>query len=362
MVIWLKYILGGYVCLVFCLASFLTNAQDVHFSQFTAAPLIINPGLTGQFDGEYRTIANYRNQWGAISTSQPYKTIALQFDNAQAFQRGSLDRIAYGFTAINDNSGGALNIFKFLGSGAFHKALDKQGIYNVNLGVQVGLVQKSLDVLNLTFPDQYDQNNRIDPTIPSGDYKGGNSYFYPDIAVGAVWYFNTFGNYLSQIEKRVRHENLDKKPTSGIIGVSMTHVNSPKDFFLYQQRLKPRLNIYGESTISINEEMNIKPMFIYSKQRSAYELLVGSYLEFIFTNEKVRNDDKTLTIGASYRFRDAIIFQTALLYKSIQFGFSYDVNVSSLSNATNYRGGIEFSLMYISNPAGKLHCPKFSAF
>jgi hypothetical protein len=75
-------------------------------------------------------------------------------------------------------------------------------------------------------------------------------------------------------------------------------------------------------------------------------------------------------VGAHYRstddidVADAIIINLGLDYNNINFGLSYDVNISGLSAVTNYRGGIEFSLVYWGcldvNPKQKpIDCPRF---
>ena len=54
------------------------QAQDIHFSQFYAAPLLINPANTGM-SGEDIRIANiYRNQWSNIGV--PYETFSTSVD------------------------------------------------------------------------------------------------------------------------------------------------------------------------------------------------------------------------------------------------------------------------------------------
>jgi hypothetical protein len=46
-------------------------------------------------------------------------------------------------------------------------------------------------------------------------------------------------------------------------------------------------------------------------------------------------------------------------------GFAYDINVSQLSNQTNYRGGFEIAANYIikkykkADPKPKILCPRF---
>ena len=42
------------------------NAQDPHFSQFYASPLLLNPALTGAFPGNVRASGSYREQWPSI--------------------------------------------------------------------------------------------------------------------------------------------------------------------------------------------------------------------------------------------------------------------------------------------------------
>src|SRR5271155_4959484 len=63
------------------LATFLTLsvfAQDIHYSQFYASPLTLNPALTGVNDCRYRLSIMYRNQWSSIPA--PYVTPSISFD------------------------------------------------------------------------------------------------------------------------------------------------------------------------------------------------------------------------------------------------------------------------------------------
>ena len=39
------------------------NAQDIHFSQYYASPLTLNPALTGKFNGLWRVTGIYRDQF-----------------------------------------------------------------------------------------------------------------------------------------------------------------------------------------------------------------------------------------------------------------------------------------------------------
>ena len=66
--------------LIFCalLISVLSNAQDLHFSQYSATQPYINPALTGFFDGDYRILGNFRMQ--SKFANSPFMTYGGQAD------------------------------------------------------------------------------------------------------------------------------------------------------------------------------------------------------------------------------------------------------------------------------------------
>jgi len=81
-------------------------AQDKHFTQFYAAPLTLNPALTGSFEGRYRVSTIYRNQWKKV-LDNPFKTVALATDlRFPARTRSkSKDAIGLGLLFFNDKTG-----------------------------------------------------------------------------------------------------------------------------------------------------------------------------------------------------------------------------------------------------------------
>jgi hypothetical protein len=52
-------------------------AQDIHFSQFSMAPLIQNPAMAGAAYN-MQGIVNYKEQWKSVET--PFKTFNASFD------------------------------------------------------------------------------------------------------------------------------------------------------------------------------------------------------------------------------------------------------------------------------------------
>ena len=80
----------------------------------------------------------------------------------------------------------------------------------------------------------------------------------------------------------------------------------------------------------------------------------------------INNDEDNPTnlyIGAWYRFKDAAIPYIGIEINGLRIGASYDATTSGLKTASNVRGGMEVSLIYIKSPtdpnAKKLNCPRF---
>jgi len=100
------------------------QAQDIHFSQFYASPLTLNPAMTGNLNGSYRLTAIYRNQYASIPA--PYNTFAVSGD--MSVLRGMLkgDHAGIGIVAYNDVAGdGNLSNTSVLLSAAYHKSIKK---------------------------------------------------------------------------------------------------------------------------------------------------------------------------------------------------------------------------------------------
>ena len=75
----IKLVASG-LWLIAALTSGSTVAQDIHFSQFFNAPYAQSPANIGQFDGDYRAGAIYRQQWRSVTT--PYSTFGIGGDAA----------------------------------------------------------------------------------------------------------------------------------------------------------------------------------------------------------------------------------------------------------------------------------------
>ena len=130
------------------------QAQDVHFTQFDAQPLLVNPALTGAFSGQWRVAGIYRNQWRSVTI--PFVTYGASFDAPIVTDLTHDDYLAAGVQLYNDRAGdGNLSNFSGLVSVAYHKYLGEKVDKALTIGLQGGYTQKSIDLSKLYFGDEY---------------------------------------------------------------------------------------------------------------------------------------------------------------------------------------------------------------
>ncbi len=311
------------LALMMLICSFQAWSQDIHFSQFYATPLNLNPALAGVINGNYRAAGVYRNQWGSVST--PYLTIGCSFDSNIPIE-GFKDVVGAGLNVVNDRSGdGKLGMLHISLSGAFHKKLDKNGKHFIGIGIQPGYVQRTLSPNDLTFPNQFDGTN-FDRTIFNNENFGKNSIGFFDLNSGLL--------YSANISKRV-----------GVMqGVSVYHLTKPKESFLRETvRLENRFTVHGGLRIKLTELLYLTPNYIFMFQNQAQQVNFGTAVEFHLGREK---EPFVFGIGGWYRLNDATIASLSGEYKNMRLGVSYDFNISELNPATNTRGGFELTLIY----------------
>lgn len=332
-------------------ACFAAQGQDIHFSQYFASPLTLNPALIAGFSGKFRLAANYRNQWYFLKSRYDgsragYVTYCGSFDVRLFQKKLKYDQFGIGVMIFNDKAGdGGLSNLTAMTGAAYHKVLDEASRYSLALGALAGITQRRIDFNKLIFEDQFDANFR--PTLPSGEPVTRSTFIYPDFTVGLLFrgrFTNTFSGYL---------------------GGSMLHLHKPKEYFLFQtgevNRLNPRYVAHGGLDIGLGEYLSFTPGFLYLIQNTASEVTAGFALGYKF--DKLNK----LYAGVWYRIldNDAIIAMLAYEYNGLRVGVSYDVNVSDLKLASNSQGAIEVSVIYIYGQQEERRfspvdfCPKF---
>ena len=301
-------------------------AQDIHFSQFYASPLNLNPTLTGFFPGSYRVAAIYRNQWRSVTT--PFETYSGSFDMKILEDKMKEDVFGVGGVIVNDRSGdGNLGLLSIMASTSYLKLLGSNSKHYLGVGLQFGYVQRSLEYNSLTFPEQYQtQTADFDLTVSNRENFDGSNVSYFDLQLGVLW--------SSNVHERVGVFN----------GLSVFHLTQPKESFLNDDiRLKSRFAIHGGLRIKATENIYLTPNYIFMYQNKAQEINAGTAAEYHFLDDH----NTIVSLGGWYRFDDAAIISASVEHRGIRVGLSYDVNTSDLKPASNNRGAFEVSLIYI---------------
>src|SRR5688572_31384052 len=79
------------------------SAQDVHFSQWSNTPLIINPAMTGVFDGKLRFSNDYRSQWAGLTKAYITKHASLDLPLGRSYYKK--EYFGIGIVVMQDEAG-----------------------------------------------------------------------------------------------------------------------------------------------------------------------------------------------------------------------------------------------------------------
>lgn len=303
------------------------EAQDIHFSQFYNAPLLLNPANTGLYRGDWQIVNNYKRQWASLSV--PYVTIDFAFDRQLFFHS---ENFSVGFVFLSDRSGDAsLTINKFYLSSAYHK---KFGAWALHGGLMAGYAHTSFNPSTLTFPDQYDpEQGQFNNKLPN----------YENFNLQSISYFDCNAGFIAQ---------RNFKNISPLVGISFDHLNrANQGFFSDNRPAAIRSNFHASVKCKFNKYLFAIPDFMSSAQNGASYILAGSRVGSMIPKNKL--DLQMIYAGfmlrtGIYRPTDAYVVTTGLQIGRFKGAFSYDINVSDLSAATNYQGGFEISLIYTS--------------
>jgi type IX secretion system PorP/SprF family membrane protein len=332
------------------LAAIVVRAQDIHFSQFYATPLTINPAETGNFIEDYRVGGNFKNQWpwGQQDKRFTYRTFSLYSDFTFFHNRlPGKDWMGGGIVMLQDFAGdGNLSITKVYGSIAYHKVFGREAKYYLSVGANAGLVQKRIDYDKLYFNNQWNDLS-FDLTAPTGE-PGTNNWrtLYFDMAAGI--------NFSMAPNKRMRYS----------VGMSLNHLTRPKETFYGESdnKLGMRPVVTAMGNIRLNKKWHIEPGYYYVFQKRASEHILNLIAGYSIPNG-ARLSTHTLYFGTSYRVKDAVIPVIGYRFKSVKVMMNYDINLSKLTPASAAVGGFEISVVhtgFFPNTTGNraVPCPR----
>lgn len=312
------------------------KAQDIHFSQFTLTPMLVNPAQAGATRNIQGTI-NYKNQWASISPDA-FKTMMVTVDGRLMQQKWKSKWMGVGLSVASDKAGEAAMKSTLINSSiGYHTQLDEKNILGASLSA--GFTQRSVDVTKLTWDEQYVNGSYVS-SAASNEQIASNKYSFADFGFGILHQF--------------RKGQVQSKDNDMVIiqtGLSVSHLNKPSYSFKDDgEKLYARITGHIDGIIGIkNSNFGFMPGFLFMKQGPAVEILPGNYIRYrISDSDEIPGEYRStsIAIGTHLRVKDAFIPSVLFETGNFTIGISYDMNVSGLKSATSGNGGFELSIRY----------------
>ncbi len=325
--------------IIYCFAllsiSSVSTAQDFHLSMYDAAPMFLNPALTGVVDANLRVHAQYRNQWRSVAF-KPYNTALISLDAPKG-------KWGYGVQIMNMRAGvGNYNVLQGLASVSYAVPLDKNKYNNISFGLQAGATQKRMEAGLYTYDNQYSTANGggFDQSLASGESFNRQSFVTPQVNAGFM-YFN------SKQQSRL----------NPFLGYSVFNLTNPTETF-YQTQNKLPIRHYAHAGVRINvtELFYVLPKVLIMMQKNATEQLYSVDAGYFF-----KESEFYLLAGLNYRVKDASVIYIGARKNNYIAKIAYDANISTLSDVSKYRGAFEISFTYLAKKSKSKevrHCPR----
>ena len=300
-------------------------AQDPQFTQFYANPLYLNPAFAGSARCP-RICMNFRDEWPAIPGT--FVTYSASYDQ-------HVDDLAGGIgLLVNQDQAGQATLTTTNISAIYAYQLNVTRTFTISAGFQATYHQKTIDQSKLNFGDMIDPRRGF--VYNTGEVLTRTSIGVPDFSAGILGYGrNVF------------------------FGFSADHLTQPDESFVSTASPLPiKWTVHAGAMIPLNshsiedEQVTISPNILYQQQQDFQQLDLGFYV--------IKGP---IVGGLWYRNQDAIIALIGFQKKFIKMGYSYDVTISKLTEATAGSHEISLILQFSCKPRIRrfrtISCPSF---
>ena len=334
--------------ILFLLLTGVVMAQDYHYSQQYAVPMLLNPAMTGYTSCEGRVSAQYRNQWASVSNA--YQTTSATYEHKTLDENPNINGFAgVGLSLFNDQSGiGQLRQTSAALSAAYHFFLNDDNQF-ISLGGQFGVGQQAVG-RSFTYDSQFD-GRTFNRSLTSGELPLNATKIFLDGGFGVAY----------TLHNRVMSLN---------IGTGVYHLNEP-DVSLVPSVLSllpRRFVLHGNIEFPIGNRNVSNVSFIgravHQRQGNFAMTNIGGFIKLNLSAGRqpvFRTNDSFLYVGVMQRWQDAAVAMVKMQLGQIGFGVSYDFTTSEFITASRAQGGFELAMTYeFGDCAGTAQsCPDF---
>lgn len=328
-----------YTLIILLGVSAITHAQDPIFSQFYSSPLSVNPALAGNGDASWRLVANRRSQW--ISEGiEPLNTTSVSFDGKLFKQRDKeVNYIGGGLLFLQDAGlSGAYksNSFHFILSS--HVGLDEDDAHGLSVGLGGSYSNTLINFSALSFPEQL-ASSGFNRTLPTKEPYLSNVKPYFSMFAGITY---TFTGENASFDIGASGYRFLKTVRSALNDQSQTD--------------PPRYNIHANYQTFLSDKIvfNSNAMYVMESNLNSYTVGVN-FGRLLGESEQ----PTVINAGLWYRSKEAVIPYLGLVYRNMQVGLTYDINMSSSRSDAGGLKTYEFSLVLRSpnKKANPIPCP-----
>lgn len=299
------------------------RGQDFQFSQFYAAPLYLNPAMTGATELS-RAGANYRKQWPGLSND--FTAYSAYFDHYSIDMNSGFGISANSFQESNQNiNTSEVSLF-------YSYKLEVSTDFSIRFGGQSAVVRRSARLDRLVFGDQIDLFSQTINPDTQDNIPDFSPYTYLDLSFGTLMSGESF-----------------------FIGLSAHHINQPNLSFFPgngESLLPVKWSLHGGYSFPLGTndwwgtdydnqltlQANYKTQGAYQQLDLGMQMLYGSFIG-----------------GLGYRGfpsqpevsnQESIIFLLGVkLDTGLVIGYSYDFMLSPIGQQA--KGAHEVSIRYI---------------
>jgi len=308
-------------CLIFLYYTS-AKAQDPQFSQSYLSRIYLNPASTGSEPGT-TLFVNYRSQWTNLPNS--FNTVSVAIDaQSPRFSSG------FGVHAYYDAAGPA-SIKTNMAGLTYSYIVRINENFNIHLGLGASYIHKSLNLNNLLFSSDIDPFNGPQDGNNNGVVINERANFV-DIDAGALFQFSF------KIAKRQVHNS---------VGFAVHHLTTPiVSFQTEDSRIPRRYTVHFGAMIPVTENIMkkravyyISPVVKYEMQAGIDVFTAGFFNTFrpLFVGVLYQDNGFTSADGTRAMIFTGGISSTFNKSTNFTFGYSYDLNLTGVSNVT---GGV----------------------
>ena len=342
-----------YAIVVFMVAGLMSQAQDIHFSQYYASPLTLNPALTGKFDGFARVDGIYRGQYYGLSQSSSiYRTPAISADFSLLKDIMHGNALGVGLSVVNDaqtSTGGKINTTTIALDLGYTLNLNRAKSMQLSVGLEPSITMKNTNG-NYEYPQAFDNNLQYNTA----------SQYNEALAQPKKTYFNfDYGIFFN-------HKPIDK--LTYFIGFSMKNVARPQTAVIETNNPQGKLNflylVHGGLEIVVAPKWTLIPGFLYQNEAKANEANAGITVGYDVMDKDKNGIRQKATIylgiwnrmgndiSSAFQYRN-ITPKIGMDYRRFRVDFAYDISMGNIAKDAHPVPGIyrpqayELAISYI---------------